>query len=176
MNRLVLAASDTNAETPFKSVEIKGSEKMAQFLATIELSSKRRFHHSPIKNEYSIQCFSNEQHLLDFTLPGYKPTFFSWELPDSSKDRGVLKRSSLNSLLAWLATNGCDILQREQAADNAAKQRRLQAELNCVACFPRCLLSPGSRRPLQPSSVRHRSPPVGSSTRAQTLRRNQQSG
>ncbi len=132
-DRLVVAASGDYADPNFKPVEIKGPGKAAELFATLEFTSKPRFYHSPIYGEYSIQCFSNEQRLVALTL---RHISLTWELPDSSKEGAALKRSSLNTLLAWLATNGCDIPQREQTAQDAEKQRRLQAERNCVACFP----------------------------------------
>ncbi len=135
-NRLVVAASGDYADPTFKPVEIKGAGKGAEFLTTLEFSSKRRFYHSPLHGEYRIQCFSNDQQLVAITLPGYRPATLAWEIPDSSNGEGTLNRSSLNTLLGWLATNGCDILKREKAAEDAEKQRRRQAELNCVACFP----------------------------------------
>jgi hypothetical protein len=129
-----VAASGDYADPTFKSVDIKGPDKMNQLLATLEFSSKRRFHYAPFRGEYQVQCFSNEYRVLVLTLK--QPHYLAWELPDSTKDGAILKASSQSALLECLATNGCDILQREQAATEAANTRRLQAESNCVACFP----------------------------------------
>jgi hypothetical protein len=135
-DRLIVAASGDYADPDFKAVEIKGPRKGTQFLETLEFSSKRKFYHPPIHGEYQIQCFSNDQQLATLTL-GNRRALLTWAPSGStSNEGGVLKASSLRTLLGWLSTNGCDIQQREQAAEHAARERRSQAETNSVACFP----------------------------------------
>jgi hypothetical protein len=136
-DRLVVAASGDYADPDFKAIAINGTGKGTQFLATLEFSSKPRFYHSPIHGEYQIDCFSNDQRLATLTLLPHALVYLSWVSSDSKKNQGgVLKASSVRATLAWLSTNGCDIVQREEATKQAAKERRSQAELNSVACFP----------------------------------------
>jgi len=133
-DRLVISASGEYADPTFKSVEIKGPEKLSQFLTTVEFSAKRKFVHPHLGGPYEIQFFSNDQKLVTLTFK--QGAFLSWQTANSSNEVGILQADSCRLVLAWLATNGCDIVQRERDAQTAREERRRRAEQDCVNCFP----------------------------------------
>lgn len=133
-DRFTIAATGEYADSTFKKVEMIGPTKVSQFLAALEFSSKPRFRHGSFRGEYQIEFLAKDQRLV--TLSFTRGNMLSWKGPGDAQRAGILTRESSKFALAWLATNGCDIVQRENDAERATMERRRKAEQECVACFP----------------------------------------